>query len=153
MAVHSFLGFGFPVRQLLFRARPLDLLYTLILPGLPLPPPITPLHFRHTLPPISLLWPTLLDDGRLGPHVRSESRPEVIQANEQSKCIRSDGPVLSQTDLYLLQPELQLNPIMTMSHPGFHLVFNLQTGAHTPRPVATKLLLNRVAVRRPDGRL
>jgi len=38
------------------------------------------------------------------------------------------GPVLSQTDLYLLQPELQLNPILTMSHPGFHLVFNLQSG-------------------------
>jgi hypothetical protein len=36
--------------------------------------------------------------------------------------------VLSQTDLYLLQPELVLHPILTMSHPGFHLVFNLQTG-------------------------
>jgi len=38
------------------------------------------------------------------------------------------GPVLSQTDLYLLNTELELHPIMAGSHGGFHLVFNLITG-------------------------
>lgn len=39
-----------------------------------------------------------------------------------------DGPVLTTTELYLLQTELQLNPILTNSNPGFHLIFHLQTG-------------------------
>lgn len=43
------------------------------------------------------------------------------------------GPVLTQTDLYLLasaQPlELQINPILTKSSPDFSLVFNLCTGS------------------------
>jgi len=39
------------------------------------------------------------------------------------------GPVLSQTDLYLLNTELQLNPIMAGGYPGFHLMFNLVTGS------------------------
>ncbi|KAF7972982.1 hypothetical protein HWV62_10627 [Athelia sp. TMB] len=41
----------------------------------------------------------------------------------------SYGPVLSQTDLYLLDTELDLNPII--AHNGatdFHLIFNLSTG-------------------------
>ncbi|KAF9464579.1 hypothetical protein BDZ94DRAFT_476380 [Collybia nuda] len=42
----------------------------------------------------------------------------------------SYGPVLSQTDLYLLNPELEINPILANSHGSFHLVFNLATG-HT----------------------
>jgi len=41
----------------------------------------------------------------------------------------SYGPVLSTTELYLLQAELQLNPILTNSNPGFHLIFHLQTGS------------------------
>lgn len=41
----------------------------------------------------------------------------------------SYGPVLSTTELYLLQTELQLNPILTNSNPGFHLIFHLQTGS------------------------
>ena len=49
-----------------------------------------------------------------------------------------DGPVLSQTDLYLLRPELELHPILTGSDGSFHLVMNMQTGAYmsltyTPR--------------------
>jgi hypothetical protein len=36
--------------------------------------------------------------------------------------------VLAQTDLYLLGSEVSLNPILTVTHPNFHLVFNLQTG-------------------------
>lgn len=40
----------------------------------------------------------------------------------------SYGPVLSQTDLYLLNPELEINPILTNSNPGFQLLFNLNTG-------------------------
>jgi len=38
------------------------------------------------------------------------------------------GPVLSQTDLYLLQPDLEINPVLTGSHPTFQLVFNILTG-------------------------
>ncbi|KAK7037564.1 hypothetical protein VNI00_011056 [Paramarasmius palmivorus] len=38
------------------------------------------------------------------------------------------GPVLSQTDLYLLKAELELNPLLTNSVPAFHLIFNLATG-------------------------
>jgi len=38
------------------------------------------------------------------------------------------GPVLSQTDLYLLNTELELNPILANTHGSFHLVFNLITG-------------------------
>lgn len=41
---------------------------------------------------------------------------------------RLDGPVLTPTDLYLLQTELELHPIlMGVSVPNF--VFNLSTGA------------------------
>jgi len=40
----------------------------------------------------------------------------------------SYGPVLSQTDLYLLKTELTIHPILSISHPTFHLVFNVQTG-------------------------
>ncbi|KAG5352652.1 hypothetical protein C0989_001274 [Termitomyces sp. Mn162] len=39
------------------------------------------------------------------------------------------GPVLSQTDLYLLHCELELNPILMNKHANFHLVFSLVTGA------------------------
>ncbi|KAJ3740485.1 hypothetical protein DFH05DRAFT_1508981 [Lentinula detonsa] len=38
------------------------------------------------------------------------------------------GPVLSQTDLYLLQTDLQLNPILAGTNGDFHLLFNLATG-------------------------
>ncbi|KAI6151222.1 hypothetical protein BKA82DRAFT_1004060 [Pisolithus tinctorius] len=41
----------------------------------------------------------------------------------------SYGPVLSQTDLYLLNTDLQLNPILQGTNPGFHLLFNLVTGS------------------------
>jgi hypothetical protein len=39
----------------------------------------------------------------------------------------SYGPVLTQTDLYLLKPNLQIHPILTKSH-NFILIFNLLTG-------------------------
>ncbi|KAJ7063633.1 hypothetical protein C8F01DRAFT_1133764 [Mycena amicta] len=38
------------------------------------------------------------------------------------------GPVLSQTDLYLLNTELELHPIIAGKDGGFHLVFSLLTG-------------------------
>ncbi|KAI0291413.1 hypothetical protein BC826DRAFT_1022782 [Russula brevipes] len=38
----------------------------------------------------------------------------------------SYGPVISQTDLYLLKPNLQINPILTKAH-SFILIFNLLT--------------------------
>jgi len=40
----------------------------------------------------------------------------------------SYGPVLSQTDLYLLQTDLELNPILAGTHKSFHLVFSILTG-------------------------
>jgi len=43
----------------------------------------------------------------------------------------SYGPVLSQTDLYLLKPELEIHPILANQHTNqhtFHLSFNLVTG-------------------------
>jgi hypothetical protein len=41
----------------------------------------------------------------------------------------TDGPVLSQTDLYLLNTELEIHPILANKHGSFHLVFNLVTGS------------------------
>jgi len=41
----------------------------------------------------------------------------------------SYGPVLTTTELYLLNTELQLNPILTNSNPGFHLIFHVHTGS------------------------
>ncbi|KAI0781463.1 hypothetical protein BD413DRAFT_505560 [Trametes elegans] len=40
----------------------------------------------------------------------------------------SYGPVLSQTDLYLLNTELELNPILANESGSFQLIFNLSTG-------------------------
>jgi len=40
----------------------------------------------------------------------------------------SYGPVLSQTELYLLKPALQIHPILTASNAAFHLIFNLASG-------------------------
>ncbi|KII89401.1 hypothetical protein PLICRDRAFT_606564 [Plicaturopsis crispa FD-325 SS-3] len=40
----------------------------------------------------------------------------------------SYGPVLSQTDLYLLKTELLLNPVFANAAGNFHLVFNIATG-------------------------
>jgi hypothetical protein len=40
-----------------------------------------------------------------------------------------DGPVLTPTELYLLNPELQLNPTLMNANTTFHLVFNLLTGS------------------------
>ncbi|EGN96372.1 hypothetical protein SERLA73DRAFT_186099 [Serpula lacrymans var. lacrymans S7.3] len=40
----------------------------------------------------------------------------------------SYGPVLSQTDLYLLNTDLHLNPILENTNPSFHLIFNLASG-------------------------
>ncbi|TFY77243.1 hypothetical protein EWM64_g6769 [Hericium alpestre] len=41
----------------------------------------------------------------------------------------SYGPVLSQTDLYMLNTDLELHPILTRGAPGFSLVFDLCTGS------------------------
>jgi len=43
---------------------------------------------------------------------------------------KKDGPVLTQTDLYLLKPELELHPILQQKHPTFHLLLNISTGMH-----------------------
>lgn len=40
----------------------------------------------------------------------------------------SDGPVLSQTDLYLLKTDLEINPIFAQKFGGYHLVLDLTTG-------------------------
>ncbi|KXN91950.1 hypothetical protein AN958_11012 [Leucoagaricus sp. SymC.cos] len=41
----------------------------------------------------------------------------------------SYGPVLSQTDLYLLNPELEIHPILQQKHATFRLVLNMSTGS------------------------
>ena len=45
------------------------------------------------------------------------------------KTIQTDGPVLSQTDLYLLNTELELNPILE-GQVANQLQFHLVTGLH-----------------------
>lgn len=40
----------------------------------------------------------------------------------------SYGPVLTQTDLYLLKPELEIHPILQQKYAKFHLLFNISTG-------------------------
>ncbi|EKM83168.1 hypothetical protein AGABI1DRAFT_111655 [Agaricus bisporus var. burnettii JB137-S8] len=40
----------------------------------------------------------------------------------------SYGPVLSQTDLYLLKTDLEINPIFAQKFGGYHLVLDLTTG-------------------------
>ena len=51
----------------------------------------------------------------------------------------TDGPVLSQTELYLLRPELELHPILTGSDGSFHLVMNMQTGAFNVKSYCARL--------------
>ena len=55
----------------------------------------------------------------------------------------ADGPVISQSDLYLLKPNLQIHPILTKSH-SFILIFNLLTGASL---ILTNSILNSDAYR------
>jgi len=43
----------------------------------------------------------------------------------------SYGPVLSQTDLYLLNPELEIHPIFAQKNPSYHLMLDLCTGQAT----------------------
>ena len=40
----------------------------------------------------------------------------------------TDGPIMSQTDLYLLNPKLEVHPVLTHSLKSFQLVFNLASG-------------------------
>ncbi|KIY48223.1 hypothetical protein FISHEDRAFT_43787 [Fistulina hepatica ATCC 64428] len=40
----------------------------------------------------------------------------------------SYGPVLTQTELYLLRPELEVNPLLKGTSKNFHFVFNIATG-------------------------
>ncbi|KAI0034996.1 hypothetical protein K488DRAFT_44311 [Vararia minispora EC-137] len=41
------------------------------------------------------------------------------------------GPVLTQTDLYLLKPKVQINPILTREGTSFSVVFDIATGSAT----------------------
>lgn len=47
-----------------------------------------------------------------------------------SSLLRTDGPVLSQTDLYLLNADLELNPILANDSGSFQLIFNLSNGRY-----------------------
>ena len=47
---------------------------------------------------------------------------------------------MSQTDLYLLNTELEINPILTNSNAGFQLLFNLNTGAFFAAPNLHELI-------------
>lgn len=53
-----------------------------------------------------------------------------INVRGDFKAIQTDGPVLSQTDLYLLQTELELNPILAQGKVTNQLQFHLVTGPH-----------------------
>ena len=51
-----------------------------------------------------------------------------------------DGPILQRTELYLLAPRLELHPILTMSFKGFHLNFNLASGAYSTSVILPPVL-------------
>ena len=69
---------------------------------------------------------------------------DIINASLLRTCPK-DGPVLSQTDLFLLHPKLELHPILTHSLKSFHLVFDLVEGnltnesQHLTKPAFTLL--------------
>lgn len=42
--------------------------------------------------------------------------------------IRADGPVLTQIELYLLNPRVEVHPVLTNSMSSFRLVFNILSG-------------------------
>ncbi|KAF8265327.1 hypothetical protein EI94DRAFT_1804565 [Lactarius quietus] len=65
-------------------------------------------------------------------NVRVDRWAQGVHVSSDISSIRSlirapDGPVLSQTDLYLLKPNIQIHPILTKAH-SFILIFNLLTG-------------------------
>ena len=51
----------------------------------------------------------------------------ILKKNKHD--LETDGPVLSQTDLYLLNTELEINPILEGKGPN-QLQFHLVTGVH-----------------------
>ena len=69
---------------------------------------------------------------------------DIINASPLRTCPK-DVPVLSQTDLFLLHPKLELHPILTHSLKSFHLVFDLVEGnltnesQHLTKPAFTLL--------------
>ena len=56
---------------------------------------------------------------------------DVLQT--RLSVLLADGPVLSQTDLYLLGTELELHPILANDSGSFQLIFNLSTGERALR--------------------
>jgi len=61
----------------------------------------------------------------------SRARPVRVSSSllgATADGVGADGPVLTQTELYLLGTELEINPILANKHRTFHLVFNLVTG-------------------------
>ena len=65
-------------------------------------------------------------DGLPVQHVRTTDLSRVRAAY---LCGQTDGPVLGQTDLYLLKPTLQIHPILARDPSVFSLQFDLSTGA------------------------
>lgn len=59
--------------------------------------------------------------------------------------------MLSQTDLYLLNTELQLHPVLQGTDPGFHLIFNLVTGTLDSVDALNRILMSFSILTRFDG--
>jgi len=55
---------------------------------------------------------------------------------------KKDGPILTQTDLYLLKPELEIHSILQEKHPTLHLSLNMSTGMHHHSKSSTSLHLS-----------
>ena len=72
---------------------------------------------------------------------------DIINASLLRTCPK-DGPVLSQTDLFLLHPKLELHPILTHSLKSFHLtpkvvgVAYSRAGAVHPYRLVTHIFAN-----------
>ena len=66
---------------------------------------------------------------------------------------RLDGPVLTQTDLYLLGTELELNPILANTSESFQLIFNLSTGVLPPFLRRVAFFERFVGIYRPNRRV
>jgi hypothetical protein len=108
-----------------------------------IPPSFCPFNSHHplNLPRFFRTLPTLLYSRADLPDLQMMDNVRVDRWATGNSCMCStlqdtatlnspvDGPVISQTDLYLLKPNLQIHPILTKSH-SFILIFNLLTGAY-----------------------
>jgi hypothetical protein len=67
--------------------------------------------------------------GKWAPGASCAFASSINHSEHFRKNTQIDGPVLSQTDLYLLNTELEINPILEGKGPN-QLQFHLVTGLH-----------------------